>query len=200
MPLFTLISTALLLSHLPPRLTLCPFFCLSPSLFLHLALPFQGLFGRCTLCVSSGRRGEREHNHLQGKSRNPCPGATVGEGTAGCPQPRLSARWEQILKLRLYLLCITFGKKTCTDKFSYERPPLCDLAKDGCWNHTNWYAGKKHVGWLKNTRHEPDWPLLWLCSWPAKAFVDIIYYWRHQFSPSHQPLSVYSVWFVWQHH
>lgn len=72
---------------LPPLLSLLFTFLRLP--FLHLS---QGLFGGCAVGVSSGRGGERERNHLQCESGDTRPGAAVGEGTDGRPQPRLSAR------------------------------------------------------------------------------------------------------------
>lgn len=58
---------------------------------------FQGVSGRCPLCVSSRRRREREHHHLQCKSRDTRTGAAVGERASSRPQPRLSDWWEQLL-------------------------------------------------------------------------------------------------------
>lgn len=48
--------------HFTPLLP--PSFKLSPFPLSALLLFSQGLLGRCTLCLSSGRRGERERNHL----------------------------------------------------------------------------------------------------------------------------------------
>lgn len=56
------------------------------------SLSSQGLPGRRTLRVPSRRGGERERDHLQCEGRDARPGAAVGEGADGGPQPRLSAR------------------------------------------------------------------------------------------------------------
>lgn len=76
---------------------------LSPSNLLSLCLPLpllsmssallcQGLFGGRTLGVSSRCGGERERHHLQRQGGDARPGAAVGEGPDGRPQPRLSDR------------------------------------------------------------------------------------------------------------
>lgn len=67
-------------------------------------------------------------------------------------------------------------RKTCANKSSCETPRLCDLL-EGCGDHT---SGKNRL------KIEP--------------LIDTIFDCRHQFHPSHQPLCVYTVWCVWQHH
>ncbi len=185
----------LMSSAFPPR-------SLSPSPLFSTLLSSQGLPGRRALGVSSGRRGERERDHLQCESRNARPGAAVGEGTDGCPRPRLGARWEHILKLRLrWHNASLLGKKTCTNKLSYETPPFCAIySKDVEITQAGVLAKNIDVDWRTHTTWAGLTSALTVCSWPAMLFIHIIFDWRHQFSPSHQPLSVYSVWFVWQHH
>lgn len=158
-----------------------------------LILSFQGIFGCCTLGVSSRRGGERERHHLQCKSWNPRPGAAVGERTDGGTQPRLSARWGHTLKLRLHWHNASLLER---NKLSYDTPTLCDFIQ-----RTLRSDRQKHADWGTHTELEPNWPLPLLCAPDQPGFSKIFFYdWRHQFSPSHQPFSIYTVWFVWQHH
>lgn len=83
----------------------------------------QGLSGRCPFCFPSRRGGECERNHLQRKSRNTRPGAAGSEGAGGGSQPWLSARWEEILDLKLHWHnAPLLGSKTCTNKLWFESP------------------------------------------------------------------------------
>ena len=103
-PLVSLFSDLWPLLYLlpPPLLLLCHlYFSCAISPPSPLSLSCQGLPGRSTLRVPSRRGGERERDHLQCEGRDARPGAAVGEGADGRPQPRLSARWGHIVKLRL---------------------------------------------------------------------------------------------------
>lgn len=62
-PPCTFVSVLSLQSHPLPPLAFPPFLSVAVLPFSKLLFS-QGLFGRCTLCVSSRRRGERERNHL----------------------------------------------------------------------------------------------------------------------------------------
>lgn len=134
-----------------------------------LILSFQGIFGCCTLGVSSGRGGERERHHLQCKSRNPRPGAAVGERTDGGTQPRLSARWGHTLKLRLHWHNASLLQR---NKLSYDTPTLCDFIRRTLRSDRRW-CWQKHADWGTHTELEPNWPLPLLCAPDQPGFSKI---------------------------
>lgn len=131
-PLSTLMSCALLPSHLPlasPCSSHRGYLVAAPSVFR------AGVEESVSVTIFNAKAETRVQVQLtvKGQTVAHSHGSVLGENNA---------------KVTL-AQCITFREKTCTNKLSYETPTLCDLFK-GCTEQTCW---QKHRRIVKSTHN-----------------------------------------------